>query len=855
MGRELDSSLRHGFGGCCDTRAELQGTLSTDNGVRKSSDALVIDGNTRQALVVTRALGRAGLRVTTAEAIDACDQPLRAPACLSRWSAQSAVLPSYENRQFEYGQTLLDLVREYPTRVIVPSMDGSITALRPWRSSFERENVALAMASDEALEVANNKQRTLALAASLGIASPRTVPIDSIDDIPAALAEVGYPAVIKPVQSWARCGDAGIRVVSEVVLNESEAMSHVELLNQVGSAAIAQEWVGGAREAVSLFYAHGRIWAEFAQLARRMSPVLGGVSVVREGIAMPAELRSAAVALIESLDLQGYSEIEFRRDAMGRAMLMEINARLSGSLEVASRSGVDFPSLLWRWAADEQLSPSEGYRSGVRMRFLNGDLEWLWENFKRRDRPDSTPPWRAVGTFTKEFFRLQSYDYVDRTDIRPAWEILTRELKRARRKFCVRLDHDVRSSATPSKNGRKASPTHTDVVVIGAGPNGLSLAAHLNNSGVEHRIFGQTMGAWRFNMPAGMLLKSEPYSSDLSAPRPGFLARDYGRARNAKFPERVVPLSRENFVDYGTWFAHQLVPNVEECEITSLAVAPGGFLVRTAQGEAIRATRVVVATGIIPFAYVPPAIAGLPSDLVSHSSAHVDLGRFQGQSVLVVGRGQSALETAALLCEHGASVKLVIRGDGVQWNAPNVMEPTRWEQFKKPVVRLCEGWHCWAYDRLPDLFHFLPEATRIRRGLGFLGPAGSWWLRDRVEGRVPMLTGHRVVSADAHGDGVRVSLRNSEGMTTEEADHVIAGTGFRFDLARLDFLEPALRDQLKVTAGAPLLDHNFQSNVDGLFFTGALAAPSLGPLMRFVAGTHFTGPRIARRLHASSVGT
>ena len=118
-----------------------------------------------------------------------------------------------------------------------------------------------------------------------------------------------------------------------------------------------------------------------------------------------------------------------------------------------------------------------------------------------------------------------------------------------------------------------------------------------------------------------------------------------------------------------------------------------------------------------------------------------------------------------------------------------------------------------------------------------------------------MLTGHRVVSAEAHGDGVRVSLRNSEGMTTQEADHVIAGTGFRFDLARLEFLEPALRDQLKVTAGAPVLDHNFESNVDGLFFTGALAAPSLGPLTRFVAGTHFTGPRIARRLYASSVRT
>ena len=147
----------------------------------------------------------------------------------------------------------------------------------------------------------------------------------------------------------------------------------------------------------------------------------------------------------------------------------------------------------------------------------------------------------------------------------------------------------------------------TDVVVIGAGPNGLSVGAHLGHAGIEHRVFGHTMGAWRSNMPAGMILKSEPYASDLSAPGIGFLARDYCVQASEVYHERVIPLSREQFIAYGSWFARQLVPDVEETEITSLSQAPsGGFLLRTANGEQMRAARVVVATGIIPFAFLPP---------------------------------------------------------------------------------------------------------------------------------------------------------------------------------------------------------------------------------------------------------
>jgi FAD-dependent urate hydroxylase len=820
---------------------------------RVSSDVLVLDGSTRQALVVTRALGRRGLLVMGAESADLCDPRFGAPTFASRWSTTHHVLPSYHDDPTSYARDLLALVSAQRTRVVIPSMDGSIAALRPWRSSFEREGVAVAIASEAAFEVANDKQRTLRVAEELGVSYPRTVPIDRIEDTAAALAEVGLPAVIKPVRSWVSTTDLSTRVISEAVLKKSEALAYMATLQEVGGSAVAQQWVTGPREAVSVFYAKGTVWAMFAQVAHRTAPALGGVSVVRESIPVPADLEVAALALVGALDLEGYSEVEFRRDATGRPLLMEINARLSGSLEVAVRSGVAFPELLWRWAADEPLFRVPGFRTGVKMRYLGGDVKWLWENLECRGRrPDCVTPKKALATFARGFLHRQSYDCVDRTDMSPAFVALAGEVRRAKRKV-------VKSQ--PGRTPRRPDPTPTrlgttistsDVGVIGAGPNGLSVGAHLRHAGLEHRVFGRTMGAWRFNMPAGMILKSEPYASDLSAPGPGFLARDYCAEAQEVYHERVIPLSREQFISYGTWFADHLVPEVEDTEIVSLSQAPRGeFMLRTANDERIKAARVVVSTGIMPFAFVPPELSGLPSELVSHTTDHSSLDGFRGKDVLVLGLGSSALETAALLQERGATVKLVARGEGVSWPTPNPANPSRVERLRKPVVRLCEGWPCWVYDRLPDLFRFLPKESRVEHGLGFLGPQGAWWLRERVEDKIPMLLGHQLIGAEQDGERVRLHLRSRAGDVTESADHVVAGTGFRLDVNRLEYIAPALRADLKLVAGAPVLDRHLESTVPGLYFTGALAAPSLGPLMRFVAGTHFTGPRIVDRLCAN----
>ena len=401
----------------------------------RPTGALVLDASTRQALVAVRCLGRAGLRVGTAESADYSTMTMTPPAFHSKWVTGKRSLPSISRDPLSYGIELVKAVEEEPTQVIVPATDASISALRPLREAFERRRVAVAMASEAALEVANDKALTLAVAADLGIAAPRTAPIADIDDVRSALAEVGLPAVLKPVRSWVDAGDFCTRVISRAVTTEDEARDYVESLGRLGSQVIAQQWVGGSRDAVTLFYADGRVWAEFAQTAHRMAPVLGGVSVVRESVPMPADLHAAATALVTALDLEGCSEVEFRRRPDGKPFLMEINARLSGSVEVAVRSGVNFPLLLWQWASGEGLVPAKEYRVGVRMRYLAGDIEWLWENIKIRDRPDSVPPGRALASFAAEFLRPQPYDYLDLHDLAPATAALTRYWADTRRRL------------------------------------------------------------------------------------------------------------------------------------------------------------------------------------------------------------------------------------------------------------------------------------------------------------------------------------------------------------------------------------------------------------------------------------
>ncbi len=233
-----------------------------------------------------------------------------------------------------------------------------------------------------------------------------------------------------------------------------------------------------------------------------------------------------------------------------------------------------------------------------------------------------------------------------------------------------------------------------EVLVLGAGPFGLSISAHLRGLGVDHRIVGRPMDTWRAHMPPGMNLRSEPYGSDMASPQAGYDVEAYSRLHGLDYVDRLGPLSIERFLDYADWYAESLVPDVHDVTVTDVAAVAGGFRISYAGEPSTTARQVVVATGVLPYAVLPDELAGLPADLVTHTADHHDLSRFRGRRVAVVGGGQSALETAALLHEAGADTRVVMRRPAIAWLVPNPERLSRVGRIRRPVNKLCEGWHC-----------------------------------------------------------------------------------------------------------------------------------------------------------------
>ncbi|WP_432096533.1 NAD(P)-binding domain-containing protein [Streptomyces sp. bgisy100] len=386
-----------------------------------------------------------------------------------------------------------------------------------------------------------------------------------------------------------------------------------------------------------------------------------------------------------------------------------------------------------------------------------------------------------------------------------------------------------------------------DLVVVGAGPYGLSIAAHAAAAGLRLRVLGRPMASWRDHMPTGMFLKSEPWSSNLSDPTGDRTLSAYCASRGLP-AEHGSPMSIGTFTDYGMWFAEQAVPEVEERTVTAVRPRGAGFLVGTREGETIPARTVAMAVGVMPLVHVPRTLMGLPPDLASHSSHHNDLSRFKGRHVTVIGAGQAALETAALLSEEGATAQVVARAGRIAWNStPQPLHRSLARSLRDPHCGLGTGWPSWVFSETPWAVRRLPAAARVRIASTALGPAGAWWLRERVESGVPVTLGHRLRTAAARGDGVRLEFTTADGSRrTVETEHVIAATGFTTDLARLQMLDPGLRAGLRRVAGGrgPQLNGRFESSHRGLFFAGLLAAPSFGPAMRFVYGAGFTAPHL-----------
>jgi predicted ATP-grasp superfamily ATP-dependent carboligase len=400
-----------------DIPASPTGRAPGAGGVPTGFDALILDAGSRQSLVAARSLGRAGLRVALGECFAECDPELPVIGFKSRYCARSVVLPNYATDAEAFAAGVIEFVRENPTRVVIPGSDGAIAALMPVRDQLAALGSTLALAADAELKIANDKDLTLELARGLGIDYPKSMVISDAGQVAELLADFDFPIVLKPTTSWAP--NSPVRLQAVEVIDETEARTVIDRFLEAGVHAVAQQWVGGDREALMLFVVDGEVHAAINQVAHRTTPALGGASVIRESKPMPPEIYESSVSLVKAMGLEGLCEVEYRRDVANHPYLMEINARLAGTLENAVRAGVDFPLLLWQWATGQPVDRIASYRNGVRSRWLRGDMRWLRDNFKRSGRPDSQPKGRSLWTFASEFIRTRHYDCLDLADLGP----------------------------------------------------------------------------------------------------------------------------------------------------------------------------------------------------------------------------------------------------------------------------------------------------------------------------------------------------------------------------------------------------------------------------------------------------
>jgi cation diffusion facilitator CzcD-associated flavoprotein CzcO len=363
---------------------------------------------------------------------------------------------------------------------------------------------------------------------------------------------------------------------------------------------------------------------------------------------------------------------------------------------------------------------------------------------------------------------------------------------------------------------------HYSIAIIGAGPYGLAIGAKLSSAGANFVILGRPMGFWRENVPVGTRLLSTRSSCSLSGD--GFDYQTYTRDTGLN-PQTFTS---QDLVDYGLWFQRRTYLETDERVVSHLSRIDRIFHIRLESGEDISAERVVTAVGLKPFAYVPAEFAELRGRSVFHTSDLHDLNVFSGKNVVVIGSLQSAIDCAALLSERQADVEVLARTDEVRWQEGNTAPAAEPTMSRNWTLRGAMRDFMFA----PRVFWQSPGFIRARELRWVMRPAADRRLVPRLNG-VRFGLGRTVARASSTNG--RVMLKLDDG-TTRTVDHVVVGTGYRIDVNAIPFLSRELRSEIRAHAGYPVLNRKMESSAKGLYFIGATAAWSFGPLMWFIRG-------------------
>ena len=776
---------------------------------------LVTDAETRGVVAVARGLGDAGFEVVAAAAADA--RP--APALWSRSVTEQISIPDPLKEEAAFQASLERLVSRGDFSVLMPGSDASLLSISRARDRLD-PHVLIGLPAHERVQRSLDKTDLASIAARHALAPPSTIVCRGYAQALDAAQEMGFPVVVKPLSSIIEHTMPRRRSGSLLVADVGELQ---RVMADFGGTGLVQQYVQGSVVSFAGVFAGARLLAEAVSRYHRTWHPTGGNVCYSRTFDAPLVLRRRVAALLDDLGWEGVFELELIERADGSWQAIDMNPRPYGSLALAIGAGANLPAVWCQHLLGSVQAPVRAV-PGVFYRWTDADLRHQFWQLRNGHA--------AAAAGVLRVHRGAVHPYVRGSDLGPGvarlFELGGRAIKRGRAR-------------------RHPVPDRSSAVIIGAGPNGLATAAHLRHIGIDVLCFGEPLESWSRQMPAGMLLRSQRRSSNIADPERSLTIDDYERAAGQRV--RDPNLKLEEFIQYGRWFQRQAVPNVDTRKVADVARQNGGFRVRLEDGEELQTSRVIVAAGLSPFLNCPAPFASLPRSGWSHAYEHNDLGRFAGVRIAVIGSGQSALECAALLNERGAKVEVLASAESIYWLRDSTADTTsavardrrRFSISPPPtdVGGRVTGWIAAA----PDLFRQVPQALRPAVSFRCIRPAGAGWLRPRLAD-VPISCGSRVI--DAHGDAGAVKLRLIDG-STRTVDHVLLGTGYKIDVRRYPFLTRELTAELELADGYPVLGPGLESSVAGLHFMGAAAAHSFGPIMRFVVGTWYAAPAVARR--------
>jgi FAD-dependent urate hydroxylase len=781
---------------------------------------LITDAQERSVLAACRCLGRHGY------AVDAAASERPAATHWSRFCANRLRTSDPKAHPDEFVEELEQVVSAGDHDVLIAGTDASLLAISRGREHLE-PHVNVGLPAPEIVERSLSKVALLDLAAEAGIPAPDTVVCSEPEAALEAARRFGYPVMLKSGEVvFERQGQ--LRRLGSAVVHDEPSLER--LLPEYGDSWLVQRVEPGALLSFAGVMADGRLLTYAVSRYRRTWPPEAGSVAFSETVEPPAGLSDKVRALLEAIEWEGIFELELLERPGHPPAALDMNPRVYGSLALADEAGAALPMVWCDWLLRRRFA-AKSARPGYRYRWDDAEIRrlgWLVRHGQVRAIPELIRP--RPKTVRAHLWRSDPLPLAARLIAL----LRHRGMRLRKPRTLPRAAPAV--IATPHVSGQ------IEVAIVGAGPYGLSSAAFLRDAGVGVRVFGEPMGYWRGHMPRGMLLRSRWRSSHIADPHRSLSLQAFEQERGIQLAEHV-PVER--FIDYGLWFQRHVAPDVDERRVERIAESNGGFRLKLDDGDEMRAKRVVVSAGLHGFAHRPAPLGDLQAELVSHSSEHVEFAEFRGRSVLVVGAGQSALESAAFLSEAGAEVEVVVRSSTVRWLRQDRQPATAREyagELSRPPTdvggRL--GWLAAA----PDLYRAAPERLRAVVTEHCLLPRAGQWLRSALAD-VTFTLDRRVVDAAPAGSGVRIRLDDG---TVRSVDHVVLGTGFRIDAGSYPFLSEQLVSQLDLAGGYPRLGPGLESSVPGLHFTGAPASLSFGPITRFVVGTWYAAPALTERV-------